>query len=68
MHDRLLFFTIQNRIEFLPRLPRQINSTYPSSQLARSEQNPLRNNIWEYQMSITDEITQLLNSNDKHKK
>ncbi len=83
MYDRLLFLTVQNKIEPLPstiHLPKLIqssknpmnsnNSINANQTTGRSKRKPIPpqigpHEIWDYKMLVTDEVTQLLNLNER---
>jgi len=79
MYDRLLFLTVQNKIEpslstiHFPKIVQSsknfTNSINPNQTSGRLKRKPIpsqtgTHEIWDYKMLITDEVTQLLNLNE----
>lgn len=74
MYDRLLFLTIQNKVEPVPpkvRLPSlsQPSKTPTNTVGGRLQRKPIPpqkgpHEMWDYKMLVTDEVNQLLKLNN----
>lgn len=60
LHERLTYFTVQKNANTFPSVSNHLSR--------RFEQNPMSHRMWHSQLSITEEMNELLNLKKQNKK